>query len=236
MRTARSTSLPALLLLALAPYGCGGQSGNGTAEARASGDASPAADPPQETRVADLAALGFNEGDDENAVVRVVEFSDFGCIHCARFHLDSYPALHDEFIAGGDIVWKYVPVTIGGFPNGDLAALAGECAGALGSFAAYRDLLFERREEWMDPERGAALFERYAEGLGLDGTAFEACLTGEEAAERVAISNGLAARLGVRGTPTFLIQEHWVQGAPELEAFQQALRQLVSDIRDGGRD
>jgi hypothetical protein len=217
-----------LLLLALA--GCGGE-GN---------DASVGADTPAAAsademgqQIVDLSRLGYNEGNPEEAVVRVVEFSDFGCVFCARFHMQDYGILHDEFVAGGDVVWKYVPITIGGFPNGNLAALTAECVGEQGDFAPIRDLLFENRETWIatPTAESGELFRSYAEAVGADMAAWEQCLTGGEASARIEQSNQMASELGVRGTPTFIVEGFPVQGAPPLADFQEALRQMVADLR-----
>lgn len=191
----------------------------------------------QEQQVLDLARLGHNEGDEESALIRVVEFSDFGCVHCAGFHTDSYPELHGEFIEAGDVVWKYIPITIAGFPNSDVAAVAGECAAEQDRFAAMRDRLFERREEWLasDVDAVMGLMEEYAEGVGLDRDQFSTCLAeSERARQRVSDGNALARDLGVRGTPTFIVGGQPVQGAPPLEAFQNVLRQMLADAREPG--
>lgn len=189
----------------------------------------------QERQVHDLVRLGHIEGDDDAAVVAVIEFSDFGCVHCAGFHLESYPALYEEFIATGDVAWKYIPISIGGFPNGDLAAVAGECAAQQDRFAPLRDRLFEIREEWMRSGEPAELFTRHAAELGLDESEFEQCLAeDEEARQRIQDGNRVAQELGVRGTPTFIVQGHPVQGAPPLESFQQVLRELVAEARPPG--
>lgn len=222
-----------LALAALVLAGCGETGGEA---APAPPAAAPSSEPAPGTvpnlQDVDLAHLGFNEGDLDGAVIRVVEFSDFGCIHCARFHMNDYHQLHEEFIAEGDVVWKYVPITIGGFPNGENAALAGECAGAQDRFAPMRDLLFEEREVWMaeteDPE---GRFRSYAEEVGLDVGAFDVCMQGGEAEDRLAESNRIAVSLGVRGTPTFIVQGFPVQGAPPLDAFQEALREMIAEAR-----
>jgi protein-disulfide isomerase len=179
----------------------------------------------------DLASLGYNEGSAETALFGVVEFADFGCIHCYDFHRASYPALHQEFVASGDVLWKYIPITIGGFPNGRLAGLSGVCGGMLGSFPAMRDKLFEMREEWLGTDRGQALFVEYARALGLDGDAFAACLAGEEAARTLDANDQMARTIGVTGTPTFIVRGIPVRGAPPLAELQTALRQLATEVR-----
>jgi protein-disulfide isomerase len=225
--------LGALFLTTTLP-GCTGEGEAPPDVEPAAADAAPTPAPEQE--VVDLARIGFNEGDEDQAVIFVVEFSDFGCVFCARFHEETYPDLEREFVDGGDVAWKYVPVTIGGFPNGELAALAGECAGAQTRFPVMRDHLFERREEWMavDQDEIEGRLVGYAGALGLDADAFRECLAGERAAARVAASNRIARQLGVRATPTFLVNGEPVEGAVPLDAFRDAFRRLIPQLRDPG--
>jgi protein-disulfide isomerase len=229
-RSPRSASTLTIgsLTLALALIGaCGSEGGEAAPVAEAD---STSATPP-EPQVVDLASLGYNEGNAESALFGVVEFADFGCIHCYEFHTGSYPALHDEFVASGDVLWKYIPITIGGFPNGRLAGLSGVCGGMLGQFNAMRDRLFEAREEWLASDRGEALFVEYARAAGLDGDAFSACLGGQQAASTLDANDQMARTIGVTGTPTFIVRGIPVRGAPPLAEFQTALRQLVVEVR-----
>jgi len=189
----------------------------------------------QEAQEVNLARLGFNEGNEETAVVNVIEFSDFGCVHCANFHMEAYPELYREFVQGGDVVWKYIPITLAGFPNADHAAVAGECAGEQDRFPAMRDRLFETREAWMATDQPVQFLVDQAREVGLDTGTFRTCLEeGENARQRVADASRIARELGVRGTPTFVVQGYPVQGAPPLEAFQEVLRELVAEARGPG--
>ncbi len=217
-----------VLLPLLLAVGCGGDE---SAQVPAP---LPAPEPVEEPEVVDLADFGFDEGDIEGAAIRVIEFSDFGCIFCARFHVEDYHVLRAEFVATGDVAWKYVVVTVGGFPNGDLAALTGECVGEQGRFPAIRDLLFEEREAWLEAEPSAApgVFRGFAQSVGADMTAYDACMSGEEAAARVDLQNRIANEVGVRGTPTFIVEGFPVQGAPPLENFRAGLRDLVAEVRE----
>ncbi|TVP43740.1 MAG: hypothetical protein EA350_13175 [Gemmatimonadales bacterium] len=219
----------ALASLVLTAAACGGDG---------DGPPPPGAPPSEvaagEPEIVDLATLGYDEGDMAGAPIRIVEFSDFGCVYCARFHMRDYGELHDEFVEGGDVVWKYVPVTIGGFPNGNEAALTAECVAEQGAFPVIRDRLFEERERWLaaGESEAAELFRGYAQDAGVDLDAWESCLTAGDAAARIELSNRVAAELGVSGTPTFLVQGFPVQGAPALADFQQALRELSREIRE----
>lgn len=200
------------------------------------GEVRAAQDPAQtpgaaEDQVVDLAALGFNEGDEGTSLYGVIEFADFGCVYCAEFHAQTFPALHEEFVASGEVLWKYIPITIGGFPNGRLAGLSGVCAGILGDFGPLRDRLYEEREGWMASEEAEALFVGYAVSVGLEAEAFRSCLQGEEAAAQLDTNDQMARTIGVTGTPTFIIRGIPVRGAPMLSEFRAALRQLSDEVR-----
>ena len=215
--------------------GCGGESGEAqSSELPASSPAQPGTAESQD--VYDLRQIGINEGSVMTAAIGVVDFSDFGCIFCANFHSADYPTLHEEFVIPGEILWKYVPISIGGFPNGDLAGLTGICADELGrteGFARMRDHLFVQREEWLTspPSEARDVFISYADQLALDVEAFTACLDGEAASARLARNNDIARQVGVTATPTFIVQGSPVRGAPPLADFQNVLRRLVAQSR-----
>lgn len=222
--TRHIASLIRFLAVAVLAAACG----EGTGQSQEA----PPQTPPGEEQVVDLRELGHDQGDPETAAMGVVEFSDFGCIHCAGFHAETYPALYEEFVHTGDVLWKYVPITIGGFPNGDLAGIAGECGGRLGEFALMRDHLYDHRDEWLGSGRGMDLFVEYAEELGFDGDEFRTCMEGDEARAQIEANDRTARQIGVRGTPTFVVQGQAVQGAPPLEPFSEALREMVEAIRE----
>ena len=218
----RAVGASTFLLFAAA--GCGDEGAQVEASAQATGG-------PAETETLDLSWLGHDEGNEATAAFGVIEFADFGCIHCYDFHQDSYAALHAEFIASGDLLWKYVPVTLAGFPNSELAAISAVCAADLGGFTEMRDHLYETQPEWIVSDRGMALFVEYAESVGLNTDQFQACLLEPRAMARLEANNAMARQAGVRGTPTFLIAGSPVQGAPPLENFQGALREMIAEAR-----
>lgn len=236
MRFVLGRTWPVLCSVLLLP-GCGGESGEAQSAPAARAASSlppPGTESPQD--VFDLRQIGVNEGSVMTAAIGVVDFSDFGCIYCANFHNADYPALHDEFVTSGDVLWKYVPISIGGFPNGDLAGLTGICADEIGrteGFARMRDHLFVQREEWLasPPDGAREVFVSYAEELGFDPDAFTACLDGEAASARLTRNNNVAHQVGVTATPTFIVQGSPVRGAPPLADFQNVLRRLVAESR-----
>jgi protein-disulfide isomerase len=173
-----------------------------------------------------LDGLGHDRG---TSVARnwVAEFLDFGCGYCAKFALETYPALDKEFIAPGKVRWKIVPFVTGQFPNSEDAAVAGECAEEQGKFQPMHDSLLAARKEWMKSDTPQGVFSRIGKRIGLDAAAAAKCAAGDQARFRVRKQTVIAKRVNIRGTPTFFINGERVEGAVPLPLFRQMMQQLI---------
>ena len=159
------------------------------------------------------------EGDDdpalgpENAPITIIEFSDFHCPYCGRFHHDTFTALMESYPDQIQFIYRDFPV-VGGFET----SLASECAHEQDSYWSYHDLLFSGRETFT--KEG---YLAYASELGLDMEAFEACLDEARYAEEVENDARYAVELGITGTPTFFINGIPLVGAQPLEVFKEII-------------
>lgn len=210
--------------------GCGQESEDAGAAPGREDEGQAGAEP---ERIAEL-PLGHDLGDSA-APVTVTEFSDFGCPYCALFASESYPELREEFVDSGRVRWKYVPISVGGFPNGTEAALVAECAAEQDAFWAMRAQLYADQERWKSNAEPEPLWREYAEGAGLDIEAFDACYESGELAGRTEQANQIAAQLQIRGTPTFFIEDRRVggngvrvDGVPAPDRFRSFLAELTA--------
>lgn len=173
-----------------------------------------------------------------DAPVKVVEMSDYGCGYCRMFHDETFPSLLDEFIDTGMVEWKFVPYITGMFGNSLPATEAAECAFAQSpeQFELMNTRLWDEQAAWKGAGDPAAVIRPWAEELGLDMVAFDACLDDDTRIERIASATTLARQLGVRGTPTFVVLGYApLQGALPLETFRQLLTAVHTDMtRDPG--
>lgn len=198
------------------------------AGAPGAGQAETTRERPAEDEVVDLRGIGYNIGSAAAPVV-VVEFSDFGCPYCRKFALETFPALYEEFIRTGKVRWKYVPFTLGIFPNGAEAARAAECAGEQDRFLPMHDLLYRNQAEWKGSRDADALFASYAQQIGLASAQFESCYRSGRRDARTRAANAAARQLGIRGTPTFFVEGFPVTGAVPLEPFRQFLLAVLEE-------
>lgn len=149
----------------------------------------------------------------EDAPIVIVEFSDFRCPYCRRFHEDTFPALLAAYPDQILFVYRDFPVV-----GGTEAALASECADEQGAYWDYHDLLFSG-----GLELGTNAYLTYAEDLDLDMDEFNACMDEERYADEVEADARYAAGLGANGTPTFFINGIPLVGAQPLINFQQII-------------
>lgn len=182
---------------------------------------------PAAPRAQTVTKEGIDRGD-STAAVTVVEFADFGCSACAQFARESFQAIDQEFIRTGRVRWRFVPFVLGPFRHSKHAAAAAVCAAEQDAFWRMHDLLFEHQRRWSAAGDARPVLSALAADLGLDLVRFDRCQQGDETADRVRDFNRQAARLVVRATPTFFINEQRVRGALPLEMF----RALLTDATD----
>ncbi|HWP57760.1 MAG TPA: thioredoxin domain-containing protein [Candidatus Acidoferrales bacterium] len=175
--------------------------------------------PSREEGLAYIVRDGPARGADK-APVTLIEFSDFQCGFCRRFWKDTLPLIDQRYIQTGKVRFLYHHFAILGKPS-MLAAQASECANEQGKFWPYHDKLFAHAAT---PFAFAeSKLKTYAKEIGLETAAFDRCLETARYASKVEAETAMAALLGVRGTPGFLINERFLSGAQPFEVFAGAL-------------
>jgi protein-disulfide isomerase len=177
-----------------------------------------------------LTGVGYDKGSPTAPVV-VVNFSDFGCPFCGSFARQTQPEIEKEYVEAGKVFFKYVPFVMGMFPNGDEAAHAGECAAEQGRFWPMHDALYASQAEWKKARDPLPAFERSAREAGLDVPRFAKCYAIPEVSPGTMRANVAAGRLGIRVTPTFVVNGKAVEGALPLPQFRQLLDAAVAEAR-----
>lgn len=180
-----------------------------------------AEEPPPDVPLAEL----YHEMASGDPAVTVVEFSDFGCHYCGRFHAETLPEVRRDYVDTGRVRWRVVPFVLGMFPNGVEALRAAGCVAEQGEepFWAMHDTLFARQDTWKETRYADQLFRSYAVVAGADGDTFDACYGDARSSDRVMAANALAGKTGVRSTPTFFVNGQLVQGALPTEEFRKVL-------------
>jgi len=152
----------------------------------------------------------------EDAPITIVEFSDFRCPYCKRFHDEVLPQILETYGDQVRLVYRDFPVV-----GGQAAAEASECADDQGKYWEYHEALFA------DPQRFASNddFVALAEELGLNTANFSTCLTDGAQREEIIQDYNDGVNYGVSGTPTFFVNGVRVIGAQPFSAFQQVIEE-----------
>jgi protein-disulfide isomerase len=172
------------------------------------------------------------------APIVMIEFSDFECPFCGTFTRDTLPRIKADFIDSGEVqlAFRHLPLSQI-HPRAERAAAAAACAGFQAQFSAMHDALFS---EPLQLEEAA--ISAHARRLGLDAKGFGACLDGP-GPRHVAADVALAGKLGLRGTPVFLVGlrqsdgrvkvTEIIRGAAPPDQFAAALKRARSNARPG---
>jgi len=155
--------------------------------------------------------------------VTVVEFSDFRCPYCRRAQpaLAKLLARHPESVR---LAFKHFPVVS---PDSGRAAVAAVVAGWQGRFWEMHDALFALQGRPLSEDAVLAI----AEDLGLDVERFRSDLRDPDALAVVEADARSARRLGLRGTPAFVIDGRLLRGAQPYERFEQVVAEALADTR-----
>ncbi len=161
----------------------------------------------------------------ENAAITIIEFSDFECPYCRKWHAEVFQRLLDTYPGQIKFVYRDFPLT-SIHPNAFGAAEAANCAGEQGVYWPYHEQLFS-----MQLGLGTDAYKQYAEQLGVNMETFNSCLDTEKYKDEIQADFEFAAQLGVRSTPTFFINGIALVGAQPFETFQQVIdKELAGEI------
>jgi protein-disulfide isomerase len=174
----------------------------------------------------DRPVLGAN-----TAAIVVVEISNFKCTQCRTFHEQVFPALRKDYIETGKIQWVVINASDDESEQyGRIFSIA-RCAHRQGKYWELLDGLFSVAH------RAPSVLEALvAKSPLLDRGELEICLADRTVRAAVASDFTHAARLKIRGTPTFVISkwsttgqrtEVTIAGAQSLEYFRRAFDDLL---------
>ncbi|HLZ46308.1 MAG TPA: thioredoxin domain-containing protein [Gemmatimonadales bacterium] len=170
---------------------------------RTGGGAPAAAAGPPPT-VVDDGFRGYTLGQ-EGAPVEITEYLDFECPVCATFATVQMPTIKEQLINTGRVRWRFRDDPLAIHQYSRFAAHAAQCAGAQGKYFEMADQLFTHHQ-WAQTGRDpSSLFRGFAQAVGVDPNAYDACMQSGRYAQRIEFSRQEADKLQVNGTPTFFI-------------------------------
>jgi len=153
-----------------------------------------------------------------DALVTIVESSDFECPFCKRVG-PTMKQIEQAYPGKVRFVFKHNPLPFHAkaMPSA-VAAEEGRAQGGASKFWEMHDRLFDSA-----PALDRAALEQVAQSAGLDMTAFKKALDEQRHEARIKRDQALVNSLGASGTPAFFVNGRKISGAVPFEQFKVVL-------------
>lgn len=155
-------------------------------------------------------SINYSNKRKANKKVFITEYGSFTCIWCDRVR----PALHQlkkKYRNRIELVYKH-------FDRGGIdskAAQASECAREQGKFWEMHDMLFDKGPN--------GDYTQYAKDMRLNTLRFDRCIDSKKYASKVKAQTAEGKSLGIKGTPSFIINKKLYVGAKPFSAFDKII-------------
>ena len=179
---------------------------------------------------ANASALG-----DEQANITIVEFADYQCPFCAKFHKETKDSLIQNFVETGKVKFLFKDLIVNDRPNdkaSTLAAAASYCAAEQGKYWEYNDELYKNSQGentgWVTKDN----LKQFANNIRVpDLMRFSDCVESDKYNMIVSENDSLGKNIGLSSTPTFIFYNGTtpvaVQGAQPYELFEQIINEMI---------
>ena len=164
-----------------------------------------------------------------DAPITIVEWGDYQCTYCYKFHQNTLEIINEEFIKTGKVKVIFIDFPLNGFDS-KLASEASYCAQDQGKYWEYHDELYKNwageRTGWITRES----LSKFAESINLSSTQFNKCLDDRKYKEKVNSMYEFGNQIGIDATPSFLVFNDEkiikIRGNQPLEVFLKTFDEL----------
>lgn len=153
--------------------------------------------------------------------VTLIEYGDYQCPFCKQY----YPTVKQVQQAYGDqITFQFRNYPLNQLhPHAYEAARAAEAAGKQNKYFEMHDLLYENQDSWANASDVSALFEGFAQQLGLNVEQFKSDMASEAVSDTINADLKAGQALGITGTPTFVLNGKKINSPADLDGFKQVI-------------
>ena len=164
-----------------------------------------------------------------NAPITILEWGDYQCTFCYKFHQNTLSMIQEDFINSGKVKLVFKDFPLNG-PDSLLAAEASYCAEYQEKYWQYHDELYKNwggeRTGWVT--RGS--LDNFAMTVNLDLKEFNKCLDEHKYQNKVNAIHEFGKEIGIDATPSFLVfngeKVIKIRGNQPLEVFLKTFDEL----------
>ncbi len=137
---------------------------------------------------------------DANAPVVLIEYTDFQCPFCKRYHDRTFAEIKKNYVDTGKVRYVVRDLPLSFHEQAEPSAIGARCAAEQGRYWPVREVLFA------EPKNLSAEFVRKTVvAAGADAARYDACVKNPAIAAAVQADAEDAVNAGVDGTPGFVI-------------------------------
>lgn len=162
---------------------------------------------------------------DQNAKVKIVEFSDFQCPFCYRYFMNTFPKIIKDYVATGKASYSYYNFPLNIHPQAPKAAEAALCASEQNKYWEYHDLLFSNQTLWSGNSEDTKVYQTLAQVLNLDTGKFSECLSSGKYTAMIQDDLAEGEQKQISGTPTVFINDQKIVGAQDYYNFKKVIEE-----------
>ena len=170
-----------------------------------------------------ILASGIRVGS-EGARATLVEFVDFECPFCKRYHETVMRSMRQAFGDSLAVVYVHFPLSM--HRHASAAAHAAECASRQGRFEPFVDAIYNKQDSL-----GSRSWNAYAGDAAVADMALFGRCVGSAKSARIDSGLAIGARIGVAGTPSIMLNG-WLFRSPPSDTL---LARTIRDALDGRR-
>lgn len=186
-----------------------------SASASATANASASADPSASvsgSATADDGYVGYRLNREVPGAGTATLYTDYQCPYCAKAE-PKFEEAAKKLDGVLNVTVRHMPLNM--HANAVPAALAVEAATAQGKHVEMANKLFNTQNDWKnikERDKLRTLFNDYAKELGLNVEEFDKVLLASDTVKPVQRDYEHAVKIGVKGTPTFAVNDKVVEG------------------------
>ena len=166
---------------------------------------------------------------DPDAPITILEWGDYQCTYCYKFHQSTLNIINESFIKTGKVKLVFKDYPLNG-PDSVLAAEASHCAQDQEKYWEYHDELYKNwggeRTGWITRES----LNQFGNTVNLDMDYFNTCLNEHKYNDKVISMYEFGKEVGIDATPSFLVFNDQkivkIRGNQPLEVFLKTFDEM----------